>query len=189
MKKYIYLTLIFAALLLYSCSEKPDKDPYCLGDLHPSLYISNYAFMQHYGDSTRDGVHYTTGYSEGSGGIYSFYFTQMEVGDICNEHTPLIEFEVWLHNEDSVAVMTAYIQEEGNPQRTDLTLEHTTGSHFYKSNTSFNFETTTGHTPGSLTLYLKFAFPHQGSQSNDSLYFFSNLEQLKTTISTIHQGG
>ena len=185
--KHIFISfkLLLIFFLFTACVEEKEEKPTCTGvQFYRELYVTDYNEMMSHTGTVNGNVQRFAGYAEGNAGTFSQYYTELRLSHICNTDYPLIEFEVWLKTVDTLAVQTAYVEEVGNPDRTELVLEQYSNTTTYRGGVSYQFQTTTAFTPGVLYLHFDFAFPHQGSPSADSAYFFSNLNQLKTAITT-----
>ena len=185
----LFFKLFLLIALFQACEKIPDKEPTCSGEqAFKPLYFTEYDEIALFNGPVTDYTTKLVGYVEGNSASHSRYYTELRYTNICNLSYPLVEFEVWLKQHDSLAVLTAYVQETGNPNRTDLVFERFSNTTTYRTGASYTFETTSGFTPGALYMHMDFSFPHQGSSSADSAYFFSNLNQIKTTITAFKPG-
>lgn len=166
-------------VLFSACQKEENKIPSCSGEqVFYGLYVTNYYGIQSNTGVIIGDVQKLAGYVQGNDSTWSDYFTELRLTNICNTHEPIIEFQVLLNASDPIPVTSAYIEEVGNPVRKDFLFSRDTSI-------SYQFQTTSGFTPGILNMHFDFKFPFQGSTSADSAYFFSNLHQMKTTIYTI----
>lgn len=182
---FISFKLLFVFFLFTACTKQEEEKPTCTGEqVYEALYVTQYNELIGHTGAVNGDVQRFAGYVEGNAGTFSQYYTELRLSHICNTDYPLIEFELWLKTVDTLAVQSAYVQEVGNPNQTAVLIQQHSNTTFYRGGISYQFQTTTGFTPGVLYLHYEFAFPHQGSPTADSAYFFSNLNQLKTTITT-----
>lgn len=185
----IVFMLLFAVMLFPSCEKYPDKEPTCSGEwAYREIYLTEYDEIALSNGPEVDNTTKLIGYVEGNTTNNSRYYTELRYSNICNLSSPEVKFEVWLKQHDSLALLTAYVQEVGNPNRTELILERISNTTIYRTGVNYMFETTTGFTPGVLFMHMDFAFPHQGNPSADSAYFFTNLNQMKTEITAFVPG-
>lgn len=186
---YSICCLLLVLSLFSSCMKEANKKPSCTGEIkYAALYFNEYEDIAQYTGAVINTEQRFAAYVEGNGSVYSRYYTELTVSNFCGLDPPMIEFEVWLKNEDNIAVKSAYIEEPGKPGRTELVLEQLSDVEFYRKNVQHTFQDASGNTTGSVLLHLEFSFPHQGNPSADSLYFFSNLEQIKTTVTGSEPG-
>jgi hypothetical protein len=181
---FIPFKLLFVFFLFTACTKKEEK-PTCTGEqVYEALYVTEYNELIGHTGAVNGDVQRFAGYVEGNAGTFSQYYTELRLNHICNTDYPLIAFELWLKTADTLAVQSAYLQEVGNPNQTVVPIQTLPSDYFYGGGLSYQFQTTSGFTPGVLYLHFEFAFPYQGSPTADSAYFFSNLNQLKTEITT-----
>lgn len=182
---FIPFKLLLIFFLFTACFEEKEEKPTCTGEqVHQALYVTEYTEMMGHTGTVNGDVQRFAGYVEGNSGTFSHYYSELRLSHICNTDYPLIEFELWLKAVDTLAVQSAYVEEVGNPNPTAVPIQQYSNTTFYRGGISYQFQTTTDFTPGVLYLHYEFAFPHQGNPTADSTYFFSNLNQLKTTITT-----
>ena len=188
--RFTYVIVLASFCLLSACTPQEEQKPFCLGEIYKHILLSNSSNFIPLMDTVSASADpkRKAGYVEGNGSTYSYYYTSLYVNDLCNRLNPMIEFEIFLNNEDPQAVLTGYVQEEGSSVIHEYPLELDDSNPFYGINAGHEYEMVSGHTSAALYLHLKFRFPHQGSASADSLYFFSNLYQFNTKISSMKQG-
>jgi hypothetical protein len=191
MKNQFSLAIVLGSIvLLSSCTGGTEQKPFCLGNIYKHILLSNvnnFTPLMDTLSSSADPAR-KAGYVEGNAGTYSYYYTSLYVNNLCNSDNPMINFEVYLHNPDLQAVQVGYLQEEGSNIIYEFPLEQQSDPEFYEITVGHEYEMVSGHTAAALYLQLKFRFPHQGSPSADSLYFFSNLNQFNMSVSSLAQG-
>ncbi|MGE0635621.1 MAG: hypothetical protein AB7G44_09770 [Bacteroidia bacterium] len=191
MNNHFFLAIVFGSIvLLSSCTGGTEQKPFCLGDIYKHILLSNvnnFTPLMDTLSSSADPAR-KAGYVQGNAGTFSYYYTSMYVNNLCNRDNPMINFEIILNNPNTEAIKVAYIQEEGSATIYEIPLEQQSNPEFYEETLGHVYEMVSGHTAGALYLQLKFRFPHQGSPSADSLYFFSNLNQFNMSVSSLAQG-
>ncbi len=191
MKNQFSLTIVLGSIvLLSSCTGGTEQKPFCLGDIYKHILLSNvnnFTPLMDTLSSSADPAR-KAGYVQGNAGTFSYYYTSMYVNNLCNRDNPMINFEIILNNPNTEAIKVGYIQEEGSATIYEIPLEQQSNPEFYEETLGHVYEMVSGHTAAALYLQLKFRFPHQGSASADSLYFFSNLEQFNMSVSSLAQG-
>jgi len=182
MKLVPFIFTAQALLFSFSSCSVDDEKQKCGEETFAGMVIHNPSEFQYYHDLTVNDAHYTTsGYFDS----YALLTIGVRLQNICNTDHPDIDFGVLLHQVSTTVSAWSLIEEDGNKHK----IGHypiSPGGTYYHTNFSHNFDGNFGGASGALFLELNVSFKSLGSQSADSTYFYSNLDQMSISI-TAHK--